>query len=461
MATARAVQEFVTRVRRTIDERGLLSGGERVVVAVSGGPDSLALLHALNRLAPDYKLTLHVAHFDHRLREGSDADARFVVRHARGLGIPVTAGVADSIERLRGRSPEEAARIRRSRFLHEVAREVGAARIATGHTLDDQAETVVMNAFAGAGRRGLSGIPPRRWWYVRPLIDVRRSDVEAFCRALRLRPRHDPTNDTDDFLRNVVRHRVLPMLAGTLDVRLPESLARAADVLRDEDYYLDDAAAEAAGVEGDSDGGRVRVDRLREIPPALQRRTVRLLARAGNVNLSAEQTEAVRALALDGRTGARLDLPGRLSALVEYGFLVVGPSPSPPAPRAAVGLEVPGRTDLSAWGLHARAVIGEDRPERWPDGRVTCVLDADRVSFPLRVRRWHSGDRFRPFGMARSKKVGDFFTDEKVPGSRRAQVPLVVDSQGSILWIVGHRMDDRAKVTGQTRRFLWLSVKED
>lgn len=461
MAEARTVGEFVARVRRTIDDRELLSGGERVLVAVSGGPDSLSLLHALIRLAPVYRLELHVAHFDHRLREGSSADARFVVRHARRLGLPVTAGVADSTERLRGRSPEEASRIRRSSFLHEVAREIGATRIATGHTLDDQAETVVMNAFAGAGRRGLSGIPPRRWWYVRPLIDVRRDDVEAFCRALRLRPRMDPTNDTDDFLRNVVRHRVLPMLSGTLDARVAESLARAADVLRDEDRYLDGAAAAAAGVEPGPDGGRVRIERLREIPPALQRRAVRLLARAGNATLTAEQTEAVRALALDGRTGARLDLPGRLSALVEYGVLVVGPSPSPSSPRAAAGLEVPGRTDLTAWGLHARAVLGEDRPERWPDGLVACVFDADRVTFPLRVRRWRSGDRFRPIGMTSAKKVGDFFTDEKVPGGRRAEVPLVVDDQGVILWVVGHRMDDRAKVTEQTRRFLWLSVEED
>lgn len=438
----------------------MLKGGEHVLLAVSGGPDSLTLLNVFARLAPERRLSLHVAHFDHRLRDGSDDDAAFVKRQAARLGIPVTIGVADETAPIRGMSPEEAARSRRLRFLAGVAAEIGAARVATGHTLDDQAETVLMRLLTGAGRRGLSGIPPVRWWYIRPLIDVRRSEVEAFCRALRLRPRIDPTNDDPAFLRNLIRHQTLPALGGTLDARLPEALARMADVLRDEDYLLDRTAAERAAVHRTDDGSAIGIDLLRELPAALQRRAIRLLARTEGDGIDFAATEAVRRLALSGTTGKSLDLPGDLRARVEYGVLVLGPAPSPEVPATSVELDVPGETDLLRWSLRARAWITARRPNAWPDGRGMCVLDADRVPFPLRVRRWRAGDRFRPLGMSRQKKVGDFFTDARVPRGARARVPLVVDAEDRIVWVVGHRIDDRAKVTDATARALWLAIQD-
>lgn len=454
----RAVREFLARVRRTVDDRELLKGGERMVLAVSGGPDSLALLYSFTRLAHHYDLELHVAHFDHRLREGSDRDAAFVARQAKRLGLPATVRVADSAEPIGGMSPEEAARSRRLAFLGEVAGSVGATRIATGHTLDDQAETVLMRMLVGAGRRGLGGIPPRRWYYVRPLIDTRRTQVEAFCRALRLRPRIDPTNADPAYLRNQIRRETIPALEGSLNVRLIESLARLADIVRDEDHYLDQRAAALAAPEPVEGGSRLAVSVLRELPPALQRRAIRLLARHEGPGIDHAHTEAVRALALGGRTGQELHLPGPLSARLEYGFLVVGHVSPSDVPAEPVALAVPGETDLPPWGFALRAWVAGNRPATLPDGRGVCVLDADRVGLPLRVRRWRPGDRFRPLGMPGWKKVGDFFTDAKVPKARRAEVPLVVSHEG-IVWMVGHRIDDRVKVTERTRRFLWLAVE--
>ena len=459
-AEPKAVRELIATVRHTIDKRGLFKGGERTVLAVSGGPDSLAMLHVFVRVAPIYGLELHVAHLDHRLRPDSDRDAAFVAREARKLGLPVTVRTAESNEPIPGLSPEEAARERRKSFLQEVAEGIGAARIATAHTMDDQAETVLMRLLFGTGPRGLGGIPPLRWWYVRPLIDARRAHVMAFCRALRLRPRMDPTNTDPAFRRNVIRHETIPFLTSTLNASLTEALARLADLLRDEDQYLHGLTTSKAPPEDAPGGGsRLPLEAIRALPVPLQRRAIRYLFATEGVEASATHTEAVRELVLSGHTGQRIDLPGPLSARLEYGFLIVGRAPSSAGPPSSVELIVPGETDLPPWGVRSRSWLSVEDPVSWPDGKRNCVLDADRISFPLRVRRWRSGDRFKPLGMSRAKKVGDYFTDAKVPRPERTQVPLIVDRDDRILWVVGHRIDDAVKVRSSTKKFLWLEVE--
>jgi len=447
-----AARVLVERARATIERRGLLKGGETVVVAVSGGPDSLALLYVLARLASDYRLALHVAHFDHRLREGSAADAAFVARVAARLGLAATVRAADSNEPMRGRSPEEVARERRYAFLDEVADATGAARIATGHTLDDQAETVLMRVVAGTGVRGLGGIPPVRDRIIRPLIDARREETEAFCRALRLKPRRDPTNADPAFLRNALRRELLPVIMERFNARAVEALARLADLARDDDALLDELASNAMTPEIEEAGVRFEVARLLALAPALQRRAIRLVA-----PLDAAHTERVLALARSGRTGDVIDLPSRLNARLEYGSLLLERARSRPAPAVPVVLEVPGVTDLPPWSMRMRTWVETQAPSELPDGRRSCVLDADRVAGPLVVRRPRPGDRFRPLGMTRAKKLGDFFTDAKVPRPDRARVALVTNGE-EVAWVVGHRVDDRFKVTPRTTRYLWLEA---
>jgi tRNA(Ile)-lysidine synthase len=432
----------------------MLKGGETVVVAVSGGPDSLALLHVLARLAPELKLRLHVAHFDHRLREGSADDATFVSRDAARLGLPVTVRAADATHVPRGMSPEQVARERRYAFLEEVADIVGATRIATGHTLDDQAETVLMRAIAGTGVGGLGGIRPVRGRIVRPLIDARRLQTEAFCRVLRLKPRRDPTNADPAFYRNAVRNELLPILVERFNVRSIEALARLADLARDDDALLDEIASDALAPEISE--GRVRFDvaALLALHPALQRRAIRAVA-----PLDADHTERVLALARSGNSGDSIDLPSPLNARLEYGSLLLGSAPSKPAAVAPVALAVPGVTDLSPWSMRMRTWVEEGAPSVWPDGRRSCVLDAKRAKASLAVRRPRRGDRFRPLGMRESKKLGDFFTDAKVPRPDRDRAALVTNGD-EIVWVVGHRPDDRYKVTARTTRYLWIEALE-
>lgn len=455
MTDPRAVREIVARIRSTISQRGMLKGGEKVVTAVSGGADSLCMLHALVRLAPALDLRLHVAHFDHRLRAGSDADATFVGRVAARLGLPATIRAAEASFVPKGRSPEEAARDRRYAFLDDVADSVGAMRIATGHTLDDQAETVLMRVLAGTGTHGLGGISPVRGRVIRPLIALRRDDTERFCRALRLRPRHDPTNADTAFTRNAVREELLPFLMSRFNVRTPEALARLADLARDEDAFLDELAAQAMEAEIVPGGVRFAVDRLLALPIALQRRVLR---RA--VALDAEHTERVLRLCREGATGDQVRLPAPLNATLSYGSLLVGRARPDPEPSGPITLVLPGVTDLPPWSMRMRTWIENRPPRAWPDGRRVCVLDAARALPPLVARSPRRGDRFRPLGMRGEKRLGDFFTDAKVPRSERDRVVLVA-SGGEIVWVVGHRPDDRFKVTDRTRRFLWLEIEQE
>lgn len=449
---APGVAAFVAAVRDTIARRGMdVSGG--VLAAVSGGPDSVAMLAALHRLG----VALEVAHFDHGVREGSADDAAYVEGLAGRLGLPVHLGRPPSgaVRARPGESPEEALRRERLAFLEETARSHGLASIATGHTRDDQAETVLMRLVAGAGRRGLSGIPPVRGPYIRPLIDLGRADTEAACRALRLRPRRDPTNADPSLLRNAVRAELIPFLAGRFNRRVAEALARAADLLRDEDALLDAIAADALEPEAAGGSLRIKAADLALLHPAVQRRVLRRMA-----PLDADATERVRRLAATGETGDQIFLAGGLNARLEYGWLVVGPAPSSPVRPGTVRLTVPGTTEAPGWKARITAVIVVSPPDSFPDGATACALDADAAGEPLVVRVPRTGDRFRPFGMARSRKLGDFFTDAKVRRAERAAAPVVAGPHG-IVWVVGHRIEDRCKVERGSKRILllgWESV---
>ncbi len=446
------MNEFVRRVDETIRRRGMLKGGERIVVAVSGGPDSMALLHALHALQPEHATELHVAHFDHRLRPDSADDAQFVARRARELDLPVTIGSSTANEQERKRlSPEEAARERRLRFLEDVAHAIDAGRIATGHTLDDQAETVLMRFLHGAGARGLGGIPPVAGSFIRPLIDRTREEVEEYCRALGETPRRDTTNDSTMYLRNAIRHEVIPVLEQKVNVRLKEALARAADLLREDDAFLDALAADAL----DAEDGRIPVDKLLALPTALQRRVVRRAL--GPPGVDAAHVERILDLARKNASGDAIDLPLRLNARLEYGSLLIGRAPSPET-ASEVPLVVPGRTEVP-WA-DATIVVWQDgtKPASWPDGKSVCVIDEDALRGEPIVRPRRRGDRLVPLGMKGSKTVADLFSDEKVPRARRDLVPIVA-TQDDVVWVAGYRVADRFRVTARTRRYLWMSIE--
>lgn len=299
-----AVARVLGRVTATSRAHGLFPAGSVALAAVSGGPDSICLLHALVRLERLLRIRVVCAHVDHRLRENSERDAAYVARQAARLGVPFVLGVVRS-RPPRGASVEAWAREQRYRLLRELAERAGAARIAVGHTRDDRAETLLIALIRGGGLETLAGMRPVREEVVRPLIEVTRAETEAFCRSLRLRPRRDPTNEDPALLRAAVRTRVLPALASDVGRDVGATLARTAALLAADADVLEDRVAEAAAAVAGGNGEGLVLDRDRfgALPEAIARRVARRAVAAMGAEPTIAATDRLRSLLADGRAG--------------------------------------------------------------------------------------------------------------------------------------------------------------
>lgn len=471
-APGRFCRALERRVLSYVRQRGLLSPGERVLAAVSGGPDSTCLAVILARLREELGIALSLAHFDHRLRSRREAreDGRYVQRLAEALGLEVAWGEGDVRAQARAarQSIEEAARHLRYAFLAREAERLGAAVVATGHTRDDQAETVLLHVLRGSGMEGLAGMRPRSPWpfgpgpaLVRPLLCLARAETERYCQEAGIQPREDPTNRLLEATRNRVRHRVLPA-ARSINPRAAEALARLAEAAALDAAHLEREAEEAWRALARREEGAVSFPRreFAALDPAL---AVRLLRRAVDrlagpgAELGAAHIEAL--LAALGKPGTvRVSLPRGLTAWADPRALRIGrsgPPPAPPIPETP--LPVPGRIELPAWEVEAE-VVGPAPPAPPPAGPLEAWLDADAVGGPITVRSRRPGDRLRPLGLGGEKKVQDILVDAKVPRAERDGVPIVCAPWG-IAWVVGHRMDERAALGPGSRRALRLRFR--
>lgn len=442
--------------------------GERVVVGVSGGADSVALLRTLCDLRSELNLTLHVAHLDHGLRPGSAEDAAFVLQMAAGLQVPTTVESVDvaSLARAQKTSVEDAGRRARYAFFERVAVAVGAGAVATGHTRDDQVETVAMRLLRPAPWEGLAGIPPARPLggirVIRPLLEVTRAEIVDFLASANVEWRDDPTNRDVRIDRNWVRLELLPALEAShphgrqLLWNLGET-ARAADQLLA--AHAEQASARISRRAGS--GIRFALDAFRGHPPDLQRRMLRWAVRevAGTSGTLPAVVEKQGArLAAGGRAGDEVDL-GLCVLRCGYEMLEVVP-PQPAPPTIEYRLAVPGEVVAEAFGM----VISAELLDGGWGGQISVrpddvVLDAAAAGSELRIRSWRRGDRFTPLGLRGKKKVHDLFVDEKVPRWERGRIPLLTDAQGRILWVVGRRIADAGRVTDATRRVVRLRAR--
>jgi tRNA(Ile)-lysidine synthase len=457
--------DLLDQVRETINRHGLLAGGERVVVGVSGGADSVALLYVLHLLKPTLGLRLHVAHLHHGLRPEADQDADFVARIAGSLGQPCTIERADvaALARAGRRSLEEAGRLARYDFFGRVAASAGAAAIAVAHTRDDQVETVLMRLQQGAPWELLAGMRPRRSGpggaVIRPLRDVARIETRRFLEVRGLGWREDPTNLDLSVPRNRVRHADLPALQSAHPA-WPQILWRLGEAAQHCGDVLDRLSNALYGhLRNTGDGGIViALEALRALPEPLGRRVLR--GAASEVTGTSHPLPRVvedrmwRAVSM-GRPGT--EVAGHEVALrVGYGTFEIG-SPAAALPDIEYGLSVPGEAHAESFGAVFTASI---EPRREPsDDAAEAILDAACVEPPLRIRLWRPGDVFRPLGLPGKKKVQDFFVDAKVPRWQRRRTPLVVDARGEIVWVVGHRIAEPCRVRPGTERVLRLRVR--
>ena len=461
--------DLESRVRGYIQRHDQLSGVHKLVVGVSGGADSVCLLHVLVKLKETLGIELHVAHLDHQLR-GADsaADAAYVAGLAKRHGLPSTVESFDVRSyRLRHRlSLEESAREVRYRFLGELARSVGAGAVAVGHTRDDNVETILLHIVRGTGTRGLRGLQPvsdlrlngQRLTVVRPLLDISRDETAAYCEAMGLAPRTDASNLSPSPRRNRVRLKVLPLLR-TLNTNADGALLRLAATAADELDFFDREAAKLRDTVVNQSGDTLEFRRkpFQALPPALQRH----LLRTGFEELLGElkdvESRHIEEImdALDRPAGRSVDLPGGLVFAIDYDRFLLGKDPAALCPYPALEgefpLRIPGETIAGGWRVSAAVRPPEGiEPDEWQ-----ACLDFDEVGDRLVVRAMRPGDRFEPLGLGETKKVAAFMIDARIPRAWRARVPVVA-SPRHIVWLAGWRIDERSKLTPDTRRVLCL-----
>ncbi|HUI67952.1 MAG TPA: tRNA lysidine(34) synthetase TilS [Nitrospirota bacterium] len=459
---------LLVKVKLTIERFGMLKPGERVLVAVSGGPDSVCLLSALRALSAELGVSLHIAHLDHMFRGRESADeSLFVARLAEKLGTPVTIEQLDvpSFCRERGMSSQAGAREVRYGFLHRVAETIGASRIATGHTADDQAETFLMRLLRGAGVAGLSAIPPVRDNIIRPLIEVTRKDVLEYLQSNGLEYVSDLSNIKPVYTRNRIRMEVLPVLK-RFNPRLVETLASTAALLRDEDEAAEACLSTMAAGVIVQEENHVALNReeFNALPQAYKRRMIRkavTLAVADSGGLSSVQVGEVIAFMAAAQTGRAMRMPYGLiiereyeKFVIRFGSAVEGFSHT---------LKIPGVTLIPELGMEVEAGVFDYIPVETnvKNYRWQALFDYDKIGPLLMIRNRRSGDWFCPAGMGgKSKKLQDYFVDAKIPRQERDSVPILL-SGNDVLWVVGRRTDNRFLPGKGTKRVLVVQVRRE
>jgi len=457
--------------------------GERIMVAVSGGADSVALLHILNGLSPILELELTVVHLDHGLRgQVSQDDARWVEDLSLRLNIPYIGGRLDpaSEEEECGRSSEEAARIARYAFFREVSDRTGITTIALAHHADDQAETVLMKLLRGCSPAGLGGMRVSRQdgtlRIIRPLLSARRWELREFLTSSGESFREDLSNRDCRFLRNRLRHELLPLMEKEYNPKIKEGLIHLAGMVRDRDDYLRDRLGDTFSrvVSKTDEGIKIDCKRFNFLTDFEQGEVLRHVLWEAGVNGPRRSYFKDLKRSIVGPSGSCLDIAGGVMALRVDDNLIInnGLSACGTEPLAPLELSIPGEMIIKEIG--AKITVRQYRrpqlielnqtvnlKQYWKNypagGELKEYLDRDRVIEPIMVRSRLPGDRYRPLSMPGSRKIKDILIDDKVSGSIRDSIPVLADAEG-IIWLAGYRPAHRCRVRQNTENILEITL---
>ncbi|MGB5424826.1 MAG: tRNA lysidine(34) synthetase TilS [Desulfobacterales bacterium] len=470
-------------VKRTIAEHEMVVSGTAILVGVSGGPDSVALLHILQHLAPDYGLRLAVAHLNHGLRKEADDEAEFVATLSAGLGLACHVKKEDvSGYRHRHRlSLEEAARLRRYAFYDDVASRHHFDKIALGHQADDNAELVLMFLIRGSGPVGFAGIPPvRADKIIRPLIRLPRRDILDYLKAVGLAYVTDHSNRDMRFMRNRIRSHLVPLLRRSYNPKISEALNRLADIQREEQFWIEgiaDTLYRDVRLTDDANRLHLSIAQLVRQPKAAQRRIIRKAIADIKGDLRRISFAHVRAavdLLFVDRPDGMLNLPGGIILERMGNVLRVSRRSGPARPKPGAieeiypitfryGVKKPDEAavivtveEIDCRAIFSTVAAGASENLRQA-GQQVAFFDMNSLNFPLTLRNVRAGDRFRPFGLQGTQKIKKYFIDHKVPREKRRACPVLL-SGGCIIWLVGHRMADDCRVTPSTREILRAEI---
>lgn len=454
---------------KTIHENQLIQKGEKIVIGVSGGPDSVCLLHLLWRIRKEFDLLLYSVHLNHQLRgKEAEEDAQYVQDICKRLEVPAFIYSRDvsRYSKERGISFEEAGREIRYQLFQEVLDKVGADKIAIAQNQDDQAETVLMRLIRGAGMEGLGAMDYiREDKIIRPLLDISRKEIEAYCSQYQLNPRVDRTNLESIYMRNRIRLELIPYIEKYFNPNIKATLCRTAKLLKEDNDLIESIVEENYFKIAQESKSQIRLklSLLRTCPGAIQKRILRkaLVQLSGELkNIGQVHIQNLIDLIYSGKTGSRIDLPKGIVAILEYNHFLLQKKETLIKSKDfeyAIGVNER-RWIEETHGYLSCKILEREKGFEISSQRYQKHFDYDKVKKQLLVRNRRPGDRFVPLGLGGSKKLKDYFIDEKIPQKERERIPLLCDGD-QIMWVIGYRMSERYKVDSDTKRILIVNYE--
>ncbi|MCX7923021.1 MAG: tRNA lysidine(34) synthetase TilS [Clostridia bacterium] len=466
---------MIEKVLQTVEKYSLIQRGESIVVGLSGGPDSVCLLHVLHTLTSRLNIKLYAVHINHMLRgEESQLDEQYAINFCTSLGIPVYTIKVDikALSKQEGISLEEAGREARYSQFDVYANKVGATKIAVAHNKNDQVETVLMRILRGTGIDGLKGMDYRRDRIIRPLLDIEREDIEIYCEGNFLKPRTDSSNLQTIYTRNKIRLDLIPYINMLFETDITDNIFKMSLLAKDDSDFVETASLELYDkclVNKNKHEVQLDLLILENYHPAVKKRIVRKAIRDLKGDLKGVENvhiEDIITLGTKGRTGSEIHLPHKIHVSKSYNTLklFIFVKENCPAVSYNESINIPGTTRLQANGALMEASIHNKSDlagisSNAGQGLLEQIFDYDKLQAGINIRTRQNGDVFKPYKSNGTKKLKEYFIDNKIPRNVRESIPLVVIGN-EIVWIVGYKISDKFKVTENTKCVLKLKYSD-
>lgn len=452
-------------VRETIYKHELIDRFDKIVVGVSGGHDSMTLLHVLESLKHEIGFEISVAHINHGIRGvEADGDEAYVSNICKQFKIPFYSMRANMDEYAKEHklTSEEAGREIRYNFFRKVIKDSGSNKIAVAHNKDDQAETLLMRFMRGTGIDGLRGMEFKTNDIIRPLLYVERVDIEKYCVEFEISPRIDKTNAMPIYARNKVRLELIPYIKNTFNSGIINTLFRTSEIMKsDSDFLMEYTKEKFEDILKESTKSKITLDtkKIENLHPAIKTRVIRYAIEKLNKNLKGierKHIDDILELISSNKTGKMINISNNIVVKISYDDFILEKNEQTEELSFNHKLEIDGVKYIEELGSKIKTSVYsiEDVNIDLNNKLVKC-FDYDNINSEIYVRNRKNGDKFKPFGMNGSKKLKSFFIDEKVPKEQRSKIPLVLDGE-AIIWVVGHRISEDYKVSSSTKKVLVL-----
>jgi len=470
------------KIQKTIEKHNLIKNGDKIILAVSGGPDSVILVNFFAKIKDKYRLNLHLLHINHKIRKDKvKEEAVFVKKTAEKLSIPFHYYEKDAPRYSKENkiSLEEAARNIRRYIYAELKNKLGADKVATGHNLDDKAETVIMRIIRGTSPAGLTAIKPSSEFFIRPLIECGKDEITDYLRKNKIKYVTDESNKDIKFFRNKIRHNLIPLLEAEYNPNIKECLIKLSALADEDESFLENMAEVKlnAALTNAKENIEIDINKLLKSKSVIVKRAIKLAVKKmlGHAeDITNYHYEKIYDLIKEQKGHKKLNLPNNLIVEKIYDRLIIKLNPvgAPhvvPLQIKPIEFSVPGSYDFPGWNINLKCSIIDikSNPVRTEHCSVPTIAYFDMDKIPvgasgrsplLNLRARRAGDYFVPFGMKGRKKLQDFFTDIKLPKEERDKAPIIT-AGNEIIWVVGHRISEKYKVTKDTKRILQIKIK--